>query len=275
MHCMKTRGTKTRSKKRARLTPPKSKKPRKPFPFLSLPQELRDYIYELALTEEEGLTLVSRTKAYRRTICRGVIYNNDGTRYYRRYRRRRFNTARLSQSQEDEKANHLSPNLLAVNKQIHAEAIGYLYKQPMIVDDTMTLHTFLAAIGASNRLALSDVTVKAWGVGRGTHKAMNFASLTLLATCTNLTRLSLDCEVGWMRQPKYLARQIFRDGHYFLETFGAANGKKDAAIDVLELSEWNYDKGNFFPYRRLAGSLPEKEPYKEAFRAELRKLLRC
>ena len=162
-----------------------------------------------------------------------------------------------------------------MNRQIHSEAVGYLYKQPIILEDTFTLHTFLAAIGPTNRLVLSDITVKAWGNGRGVHKAMNFTSLTLLSTCTKLKYLTLDCQIGWRRQPKLLARQIFRDGHYFLEAFGDANGMKGAAIDVLELSDWNYDGNNCYGWRRSAGSLPEPGTFKKDFQAELKKLLGC
>ena len=77
--------SKSRVKKRAKKTAPKSTKPSKPFLFLSLPPELRDYICELALTEPDGLTLVAKTKSYRRTIGRGLVYDDNGQ-YYRRRR---------------------------------------------------------------------------------------------------------------------------------------------------------------------------------------------
>lgn len=237
-----------------------------------MPAELRDYIYELALTEEGGLSLVSKTKAYRRTIARGMIYDGDGSYYLpnRRTRRKDYN----DESDEAEVAfNHLSPNILAVNKQIHSEAIGYLYKQPLVLEDTMALHTFIAAIGPTNRLRISDLTVRGWGSGRGTHKAMNVASLTMLAGCTNLKSFNLDCNIGWLRAPKHLARQIYRDGHYFLEAYGAAHGRKDAAVEVLQLNEWNYDRGNYYSWRRSGNTLPGSDEFKKQFQAEMRKLL--
>ena len=137
----------------------------------------------------------------------------------------------------------------------------------------MALHAFLATIGPRNRTVVSDLTIRGWGGGRGTYKAMNFASLTILSTCTNLKSLYLDCCVGWVRQPKLLARQIYRDGHYFLEEFGAANGQQDAGIDVLRLRGWNFDKENQYGWHET--SLPEPEEYKNKFQAELRKLLGC
>lgn len=215
---------KTSPKKRVRFTIPKPKKADKPFPFLALPAELRDVIYELALVEPEGLTLVSKTKSYRRTIGRGVVYKTDASGY--------------STQEIVEQSGDLVPNLLAVNKQIHAEAIGYLYQQPIILHDTMALHTFIAAIG-TNRLQLTDLVVRGWGCGRGAHKASNVAALTLLAGCTNLKSLDLDCNIGWSRTPKQLARQLYRDGHYFFEAYGAANGSKDAALKVLKVGKMN------------------------------------
>ena len=234
---------------------------------MSLPAELRDYIYELALTDEDGLALVSKTKGFRRTITRGIIYE-DEVRY-------RYNNRQLPVDEGDATPtyNPLSPSLLAVSKQINSEAISYLYKQQLVFEDTMSLHTFLTAIGPSNRLQLTNVTVKAWGNGRGTHKAMNVAALSMLAGCTNLQSLNLDCNIGWTRTPIQLARQIYRDGHYFLEAYGTANGRMDAAIEVLRLSEWNYNRDNYYSWRRSSSSLPGPDEFKKQFQAELRKLL--
>lgn len=64
-----------------------------------------------------------------------------------------------------------------------------------------------------------------------------------------------------------MARQIYRDGHFFFEHFGAANGGKDAAIDVLEVSDSNFDKW----YNRTENKPPEEN--QKDFEAELRKLL--
>lgn len=284
-----------KAKKRVKLTHSRTKKAQKPFPFLALPAELRDYIYELALTDEGGLALVSKTKGFRRTITRGFVRRDSGT--YEPFKA--FFAAWKCQSEiiadclallsivshyygnsgivgnsEDEHTNRsLVPNLLAVNKQINSEGVGYLYKQPLILEDTMALHTFLAAIGPSNRLQVTDLTVKGWGMGRGTNKAMNVAALTSLAGCTNLQSFNLDCRVGWMRRPIRLAQQLFRDGHYFFEAYGAANGRKDAAVDILQLNDWNYDRSNYYGWLRVAGSLPDSEKFKEEFQAELRKVL--
>jgi len=251
-----------KSKKRVRFTTPKPKKADKPFPFLALPAELRDFIYELALVEPEGLTLVSKTKSYRRTVGRGVVHKTDASGY--------------STQEIAEQSGDLVPNLLAVNKQIHAEAIGYLYKQPIVLHDTMALHTFIAAIG-TNRLQLTDVIVRGWGYGRGAHKASNVAALTILAGCTNLKSLDLDCNIGWSRTPKQLARQLYRDGHYFLEAYGAANGSKDAALKVLKVGKMNTENGRWHS-RYSASQNPsqdsEHNKFIARFEEEMKKLLK-
>ncbi|KAK5170294.1 uncharacterized protein LTR77_004881 [Saxophila tyrrhenica] len=233
------------NKKRAKFTKPAAKKSTKPFPFLSLPAELRDYIYEFALVEPEGLKLSAKTKSHRRTIARD-------TAGYWKYRRGRKHWI-SSDGENTTQHTPLVPNLLAVNKQIHDEAVGYLYKQQIILEDTMALHAFIAAIGPTNRLQLEDLVVRGWGCGRGTHKAMNFASLTLLASCTNLKSLFFDCNIGWSRTAKQTARQLHRDGHYFLEAYAAAKGK-DAAVEVVKL-------------------VPQGEEFEREFREETGRLL--
>lgn len=107
------------------------------------------------------------------------------------------------------------------------------------------------------------------------HKVMNYASLTLLANCTNLKTLFFDCDLGWCRYPKALARRIFRDGVGFLEAFGAAKGRYDAAIDVLEVREENYAKVAGWHWRRKGDDTPDDpKVFKERFHEELRKLLK-
>lgn len=143
----------------------------KPFRFLDLPAELRDEIYDLALTEPDGITLVPQTKNYRRTVVRGTIHTEDGNRYYgirlhrRSWRRRWYQNSQTSVIGESTR--QLIPNLLAVNKQIRDEASSVLYKQEIILEDTTALHVFITQIGDYNSRLLSDVTVKGWGEGRG------------------------------------------------------------------------------------------------------------
>lgn len=64
----------------------------------------------------------------------------------------------------------------------------------------------------------------------------NYAAFGALAGCTNIQSLFFDCDVGHGRGPR-VARQIYHDGRFFLEAYGAANGAFDAAVDIIELAE--------------------------------------
>ncbi|KAM3416706.1 hypothetical protein BST61_g8297 [Cercospora zeina] len=224
----------------------------KPFRFLDLSAELRNRVYEFALTEPNGLTLVARTKKYRRCVVRGPIDVAETDRHYgKKYRYRYHEWSRSWASEQDNDDDDeseeysgdrlLVPNLLAVNKQIHEEATSYLYKQEMILEDTNALHIFLASIGPSNRELLTEVTLRGWGVGKGTMKGYNFAALTMLQGCTNLQTLLFECSLDGYREPVGLARQIYRDGVFFLEAIGDAQGSYDAAVDVVRLGKWHFD----------------------------------
>lgn len=110
----------------------------------------------------------------------------------------------------------------------------------------------------------------------GVHKGHNFAALSALSSCTNLKSLYIDCTIGWLRAPKQLARQIFRDGHYFFERFGAANGKYDAAIDVLQFDDdWQFNRHATGRYAYRSGEQErEVDPAEKVeFDEELRSLL--
>ena len=62
-----------------------------------------------------------------------MIANARTSRAWRRFR------GVYTNNQEDvpPQENVLSPNLLAVSKQIHSEGVGWLYKQSIILQDTM------------------------------------------------------------------------------------------------------------------------------------------
>lgn len=262
----------------------KNEKPPKPFPFMALPAELRDYIYGMALTDDE-ITLVSKTKGQRRIVTRGRVYDDADTsedywnyRYIRRRQssRRRLARTQLSQRSESEsesKPNQLVPALLAVNKQIHSEAASILYKQEIVLEDTTALLNFLAGIGETNRKLVSDLTLRGFGSGRGSHKANNFASLTLLAACVNLKSLYFECKICWHSYSRagsasWLAKQIYRDAHHFLEAYGSANGRKDAAVDILRFRDWEYE-GTHKTHKQTG------DEFKKKFRSTLRSQLGC
>nr|POF17965.1 hypothetical protein CFP56_13376 [Quercus suber] len=235
----------------------------KPFPFLRLPLELRYMIYGYALTDHE-VALCAKTKSLRRTV----------TRWDNRLAQRAYDTnGEMIAEDVAHTPNNFVPALLATNKQIHDEAVVFLYGQRLAFEDLYALHSFLAEIGLRNCKVLADVTVKAWGHGRGVHRAMNFCAFAMLASCTNLRSLTLDCEVGWSwrTDAKRLAKTIYRNAHHFLEALAAAKGSCNAAIDVIRLNESNFGSAAFFYYGDTK-SVEEKQ-FKQKYRAELKRLL--
>ncbi|WPH05092.1 Hypothetical protein R9X50_00799100 [Acrodontium crateriforme] len=261
--------TVTRPKPKKSKVTPKAPKKIKTFPFLSLPRELRDEIYEYALTDSSAVFLVSKTKIYRRCVERGPVApcSYRARMLLKRQSRRQY-PAESEISVAETTPNPFRPALLATCKQIHEEAINLLYGQEFVVADTLALHSFIAGIGPENRKRLIDITVNTVGTSRGTHKAMNFASLTALAACVNLKVLGFECNNGGYRgDGKSIARQIYRDGHYFFEAYGAANGAKDAAVDILNFPDNHFTRS----WRQTSR---DSKTEKEAFDKELRRLLK-
>jgi hypothetical protein len=159
------------------------------------------------------------------------------------------------------------PNLLALNHQIYSEAQAILYgSNAFTLEDTTALHNFLANIGSRNAALLADVTIKGWGYSKA-HKALNHPAFTLLASAVNLRRLHLDCRISWYSSPQRVAMQVYRDAFHWLEAFGTAKGKWDAALDIIEVLKDNFGDSR---YSQVKVSYEEQM---EVFRDELRKLL--
>ena len=135
---------------------------------MDLSAELRNEIYELALTEEDGITLVTRTKQLRRRVARGTIKIEQSGSYFGKQRRTGgfrsyWRVAQATQSITTGRAHRqLSPDLLAVSKQIREEGSSILYRQDLIFEDMMSLHAFIAQIGTYNQKLVTELTVKSW-----------------------------------------------------------------------------------------------------------------
>jgi hypothetical protein len=245
---------------------------RKIFPFNSLPAELKNTIYNHALTDPNGVFLISKLKHYRRIVKRDVF---NGTNYGH-YGRRRYAQPQPASDSDSDSASvtlpTLVPNLLVLNHQIYSEAQPILYgSNEFILEDTTALYRFLANIGPRNAAVLVDVTIKGWGQSKA-HKALNHPAFTLLASAVNLRRLHLDCRIGWYGSPTRLAMQVYRDAFHWLEAVGSAKGKWDAALQVIEVHEENF---NGCAYRHVSvQTKPSYEEQMEVFRNELRKLWR-
>jgi len=248
-------------------------------------------IYEMALVDVNGVCITTKTKAYRRTVCRTLIYDPDecpptrragtGRGHRRGYGGFHSGCARSknvqdqdSQSSSPPAISPLVPNILAVSKQIHHEAIDILYDQDFMFRDTDALHRFLTIIGPRNQQRIRSVDIKSFCTGRNT-RTLNHCAFMSLATATNLKTLYLPTtEFRYYSDAKGLARGLYSNAHFFLEAYGVANGRRDAALDVIQLGEHSFD----YFYRRyqrnaVAAKPSTVEENEAVFRAELRRLL--
>jgi len=230
---------------------------RKIFPFNSLPPELKKAIYILALTDPNGIFLIAKRKRYRRVVRRADPSNSDNIRCRGWFQSDNLQSASDCNSTSPTNAvSTLVPNLLALSRQIFNEAQPILYgKNAFAVENSFALHAFLANIRPRNVAMLTDLTIKGWGYSK-VHKALNHPAFSMLASAVNLRRLHIDCQIRhcWGIDLRHEAKQLYSDGFHWLEAMGAAKGKFDAAVDIIELDYT--DEGM------------------EAFRNELRKLLR-
>lgn len=218
-------------------------------------------IYEMTLADANGVSIVGYQYNHRHVARRGKVYRPES---YRRYGRRSRGHLSHGSKEMSPISTSFVPALLAVNKQISAESINYLYGHDFIFADPTALHSFLTTIGLRNQQRLKDLEIMAWGQS-GVGKGNNHASLTLLAGATNLEALRLTCDVRYYSsKPQFVARRVFLDAHWFLEAYGAANGRKDAAVDIIHVKDSNFE--------RWGGQVDKDAAYKR-FETELRSLL--
>jgi len=264
-------------KKKARHALPRQRS-EKPFPFMELPPELRDMIYEKALVDANGICIAAKTKAYRRTVCRTLIYNPDECRPTRRLGTGRGKPRHVQNEESQDSSpppiGSLVPNILAVSKQIHYEAVNILYDQDFMFRDPDALHRFLAIIGARNQQRIHSIEIRSFCTGRNT-RTLNHCAFMSLATATNLKTLYLpNAAFRWYTNAKGLARGLYSNAHVFLEAYGAAHGRRDAALDIIQLGDDSFDW--FYPgyrrYRTVAKTTTVEED-QAMFWAELRRLL--
>nr|POF17964.1 hypothetical protein CFP56_13375 [Quercus suber] len=208
----------------------------KQFDFLGLPFELRRMIYGYALTDKE-VKLEIRSSRSRHTV------------------------RRASWSTVDMSRNTISPALLAVNKQVHAEGVLFLYEQRFLLLDFKTTCRFLRQIGPTNRALLTDITIQDWG-----EHSQAYTGFAMLGSCVHLRSLFFSHPFHWIRDMDCLARFVYVVGHRFIVAYGEAKGREDAALDVIHVDEKTIPD-NFHLDDGDRGTL------RESFRAELRRLM--
>ena len=81
----------------------------------------------------------------------------------------------------------------------------------------------------------------------------------------------MDCQIHWQGHPGLVATQFYRESFHFLQGLGTAKGKFDAAVEMVQVSQENFERRGYYQ--------PESEPpgnYEEdleEFRRCLRNLL--
>lgn len=211
-------------------------------------------IYSYALKDPSGIKFVAVQRNKRRCVepvSSKTFSQVAGNRLH--YQSNRIN------DDAEEQATGLVPSLLSVNKQVYREGCDILYSNELIFADPIALYAFMINLGPGGSAShLKTMRLKGWGYGR-TSKAYNNACFAVVISAKNLEKFYIDTSVGWYRQPKSAAQQIYRDAFPWLEAVGRTKGKFDAALDVLEVSaeslgrnHWNSSQGLSDAQRRKA-----------------------
>jgi hypothetical protein len=202
---------------------------------MQLPAEIRNMIYEYALTDPSGINLVGVFKHKRRTVERiSVQCQADMSKDSSWSVSFRMNDSIRNQHEEPVP---LVPSLLAVNKQIHQEATDILYgKNEFILTDSFALYSFIINLGPSGAKHLKTLRILGWLSGRAM-KAYNHSCFAVLVWATNITAFHIDCQIGWHRSSRFGSEQLYRDAFPWMEAVGLAQGKVDAAVDIIKLDE--------------------------------------
>ncbi|KAH8647236.1 hypothetical protein BX600DRAFT_503400 [Xylariales sp. PMI_506] len=258
------------ARKKSRSAP--KSRPQKPFPFMLLPPEIRNKIYEEALFDPEGLYIRSSQGRYRRKAMQ--CSQSECIPQYRSSTLRRMrrcqhilnnNTQTEGKDATDAGKHQLVPALLATCKAIYAEAAQILYSQPITVSDTYALQSFLIEIGPRSVKLLEDLAIAGWCISRS-HKAINLPAFALLRDATSLRYLyicnpvrshyyrwhrrhqQLDDNAAKLAQGVHVAGQMYRAMFPFLEALVRARGE-DALGEIIRVeigTAWSNSRDSDF-----------------------------
>ncbi|KAL9631800.1 MAG: hypothetical protein Q9204_004065 [Flavoplaca sp. TL-2023a] len=254
---------------------PKILPKKKIFPFMSLPAEIKNMIYKYALTSEYEIPLVFKVKGYRHTVTLGdpTTFQDFRRRTYREdfdgpscYRN--FPLAQILRPS-------FAPSIIALNHETHTQAQPILYSyNAFALEDPKALLAFCANIGPKNCAMLQEVNLKHFGK-TVVRRALCYPAFAALASAVNLQFLNLDCSIR-RGDPVLTARQFFRDGHNWLEAVGANEGRRDAAVDRIQLGPENFARSRY-GVDSTDGNTDEQKMEKMTtiFQTELRRLLKA
>ncbi|KAI4181390.1 MAG: hypothetical protein L6R41_006652 [Letrouitia leprolyta] len=228
-------GTSLHNKKVKLSAPSKPAKPllkKQIFPFTSLPPELKNKIYEYVLTSEHEVPIVWKLRQYRHIA---VLGDTDSFQAF--LRRGRYSY--LSKPAKQVQTPSFGPSILRLNRQFYAETLPILYgANTFAFENTHAMLAFCACIKPKNCALLRQVSLKHMGYSKGT-KALNNPGFAQLASAVNLTRLIMDCSIHYSGRGDQIARQFYRDAHHWLEAVASNKGRRDAAVEIVELGVEN------------------------------------
>ncbi|KAF2101016.1 hypothetical protein NA57DRAFT_74609 [Rhizodiscina lignyota] len=193
--------------KKSRTRTTKAPATREHFPFLSLPAELRNMIYDLAFPVPEDVSLEYMTHLRRRCA----------------------------------RASNFAPGhtgLLRVNRQIFAEAAPLLYRANFVFDDMKAMFQFLVNIGPCKSQFIQRIIIQDL---RSTSDLNCHAAFTLLRGLPNLRDLVLSypyisTESSLYRSPSALATRFYSIAAHWMEEVARKSGRYDAAVDIIDIS---------------------------------------
>lgn len=224
-------------------------------------------IYGYTLEDPSGINLVASFQHRRRTVQRispGLMSQIAGGYYSRsRYYIGRNDTA-------DPVA--LVPALLAVSKQIYQEGRDVLYNNEFRFADTTVLYHFMLNISPAGAKHLKHLRIMSFNYSRGM-TAYNNACFAVLGQATNLKTLHIDQISGRSSHSPGAAAKFYRDAFPWLEAVGAAQGKFDAGVELLQIDPDVFDY-NGWRYRGAQRNISPEDKHTE-FMEALRKLLKA
>ena len=154
--------------------------------------------------------------------------------------------------------------LLAVNKEIHEEAVPILYDHTLRFENTQTVLDFWGQLQPGVRPRIRHVSIKNF-VKTSARNAMHF-----LAESPNLASLHIESGVFTGEDPAKAAKEFYDSAYKFLEAVGAKKGEKTAGVDVLSFGS----EALVFKAGEDKKKKPWGEEKKEEFEATLKAKLK-
>jgi hypothetical protein len=167
--------------------------------------------------------------------------------YYANYK---INDAMQAKSEEPVA---LVPSLLSVCKQIYQEGCDILYGNEFIFTNSFALYSFLLNLGPVGSKHLKHLRIMGWSYSR-TMKGYNHSCFAVLVWATNLETLCLDNTPGYHRNANGMASQLYRDAFPWFEAVGAAKGKIDAGVHILQIASDAFNRCSFAPNQQAVSA---------------------